>query len=597
MRKYTFLIGLMLCCLSASAQRSKMTSFVQKYAAQGAELAAEQAKASSGANSLQSDDSSAKYDSIPKLLVLLRCSDYNVLAPYNCAVLCAWDDIYAVNVPITELDNIAALPEVERIEANEAYSLANDKTATRTKASDAWTTAIGNKTGFTGKGVIVGVVDCGFDYTNPTFMNADRTDTRIKRVWDMLATSGGNTITADSFIENHLKDNNFIVPDYFKTGATYAGRLYTTSSEIKGLGGSTDSKAILHGTHVMGTAAGNGVPGISDAGNGKYKGMAPDADIVVVANCTTDNQTYWKNNDGLSKYSDIYNLVAYKYIYDYADSQKKPCVINLSQSLIAKSMVGTTKTDTLSYKLEVEAIQKMVGAGHIFCAAAGNNETSKNTNTIAFPACVDGVIGVGNAYYGDGRAYYIGGYNQTGEIFASSGRGPAPITGTIKPDVVAPGVCVVSAYNHYYNMSGRLDFIPNADYSYNNTTYRWLSLTGTSMSTPAVTGIVAQWLQLCPTLTPEQVLDVIKNTSVQDQAGVTYPNNTYGYGCIDALAGLKYIASTYTGIESVSADATVAGSDETPQYYDLLGRKVSESQAHGGIFLVRQGSKTIKVAR
>lgn len=146
-------------------------------------------------------------------------------------------------------------------------------------------------------------------------------------------------------------------------------------------------------------------------------------------------------------------------------------------------------------------------------------------------------------------------------------------------------------------MSGRLDFIPNADYSYNNTTYRWLSLTGTSMSTPAVTGIVAQWLQLCPTLTPEQVLDVIKNTSVQDQAGVTYPNNTYGYGCIDALAGLKYIASTYTGIESVSADATVAGSDETPQYYDLLGRKVSESQAHGGIFLVRQGSKTIKVAR
>lgn len=590
----------MLCCLSASAQRSKMTSFVQKYAEEGAALSAEQAKARSTASSLQSTDSqSAAYDSIPKLLVLVRCSDTSLLAQYGCSVMCNWNDIYAVNVPITKLDNVAALPEVERIEANEPSKLCNNISAKVTHAYDGWAATFGNTTGFTGEGVIMGIVDCGFDFTNPTFRTADNKNTRIKRVWDMLdTTSNGSTVTATSGFSDTYDKYHFAYP----TDATYPGRQYTTSEEITTKTRSLDADSICHATHVLGTAAGNGVPSIKDAGAGKYKGMAPEAEIVAVANATLDNQAYWKNNTALNRYSNTYDLLAFKYIFDYADSQKKPCVLNVSQGWVAKDQTSN-ETGKTSYQLQTEIVQSMLGPGHILCAAAGNSEDSaKNqTNTICFPACIDGVIGVGNVYYGsyngEYRAYQISNYTgkKTGEIVSSSGRGPAPLTGTLKPDVVAPGMCIMSALDHYF--SGKVTVYKEYVYTYNGVQYKWANMNGTSMATPVVSGIVAQWLQLCPTLTPEQVLDVIKNTSTQDQEGVEYPNNSYGYGCINALEGLKYIAKVYTGIETVSADGTAEGTDGAPQYYDLLGRKVSESQAHGGIFLVRQGTRTVKVAR
>ena len=603
MRKSLYLLSFMLCYLTASAQRSKMTSFVQKFAEQGAALSAEQAKTRSTANSLQSSDNqSAAYDSIPKLLVLVRCSDTSLLAQYGCNVMCNWNDIYAVNVPITELDNVAALPEVERIEANAPYELSNNISAKVTHAYDGWTATVGNTTGFTGKGVILGIVDCGFDFTHPTFKTADLSATRIKRIWDILDTSSnGKEVVASSDFSNIYNNHGYYYPSQLKTGVTYCGRQYTTADEIASKTRSYDADVIDHATHVLGTAAGNGVPQISAAGAGKYAGMAPDAEIVAVSNATTSNETYWKTNTTLANYSNIYDLVGFKYIFDYADSQKKPCVLNLSQGVIAKDMIKETNGEAM-YKLEAEVIQSMLGAGHILCAAAGNSETTTNTNTICFPACIDGVIAVGNAYYGSyngkNRAYikidYTG--TKTGEIASSSGRGPAPITGTIKPDVVAPGTCIISSLNHYYKSSVN-GLAPDGNFTYNGAEYKWIVMNGTSMATPAVSGIVAQWLQLCPTLTPAQVLDVIKHTSTQDQEGVTYPNNTYGYGCINALKGLEYIAKVYTGIETVSADGTAEGTDGAPQYYDLLGRKVSESQAHGGIFLVRQGTQTVKVAR
>ncbi len=599
MKKSFYLLSLMLCCLTASAQRSKMTSFVQKYAEEGTTIAAEQAKTRSTEKSLLSaDDQSAAYDSIPKLMVLVRCSDANLLSQYGCSILSQWSDIYAVNIPITELDNVAALPEVERIEANEPSKLCNDITAKITQAYDARTTTIGNTTGFTGKGVIIGIVDCGFDFTNPTFRTADNSDTRIKLIWDILDTSsGGSAITATYDFSDAYNKYNIIYPSALKTGVTLPGRLYTSVADKPR---SCDAVITCHATHVLGIAAGNGVPSIAAAGAGKYSGMAPEAEIIAVANATQDNETYWKSNTTIKYYSNVCDLLAYKYIFDYADSQNKPCVLNLSQGYEAKDFISNN--GEASHNLQMEVVQSMLGPGHIFCAAAGNSETSTNTNTIFYPACVDGVIGVGNAYYGsygnEERAFRLKNYTgaKRGEINSSSSCGPAPLTGTIKPDVVAPGTCLISALDHYYG-ENKVSIFGQYQYVYNGVQYKWANITGTSMAAPVVSGIVAQWLQLCPTLTPAQVLDVIKNTSTQDQDGVEYPNNKYGYGCINALKGLEYISKTYTGIENVSADGAAYGTNSAPQYYDLLGRKVSESQAHGGIFLVRQGSRTVKIAR
>ena len=61
------------------------------------------------------------------------------------------------------------------------------------------------------------------------------------------------------------------------------------------------------------------------------------------------------------------------------------------------------------------------------------------------------------------------------------------------------------------------------------------------MSTPVVTGIVALWLQAKPDLTTEEVKDVIAHTARHSDPSLTYPNNEYGYGEIDAYKGLLYI--------------------------------------------------------
>ena len=74
-----------------------------------------------------------------------------------------------------------------------------------------------------------------------------------------------------------------------------------------------------------------------------------------------------------------------------------------------------------------------------------------------------------------------------------------------------------------------------------------------SMSAPAVAGIVALWLQAKPDLTPEEVIDVLAHTSRHYDPSLTYPNNEYGYGEIDAYKGLLYILHL-TNIEGLSTE-------------------------------------------
>ncbi|MDE7125329.1 MAG: S8 family peptidase [Muribaculaceae bacterium] len=73
------------------------------------------------------------------------------------------------------------------------------------------------------------------------------------------------------------------------------------------------------------------------------------------------------------------------------------------------------------------------------------------------------------------------------------------------------------------------------------------------MATPAVTGAVALWLQANPNLTPQQIRDIIKETSVTDSFTGTVPNNSAGYGKLDSYAGLKKALET-TGIDNIISD-------------------------------------------
>ena len=108
----------------------------------------------------------------------------------------------------------------------------------------------------------------------------------------------------------------------------------------------------------------------------------------------------------------------------------------------------------------------------------------------------------------------------TGRIAPYSSRGPSADFRT-KPDIAAPGLMIgsgVSTFDDEYKPSGS-----SADHlvaSYLNPsvgkTYYYAMLTGTSMSSPVVAGIVSLMLQANPNLTPTQVIEILKTTALHD---------------------------------------------------------------------------------
>ena len=69
------------------------------------------------------------------------------------------------------------------MQAGSEVKLLMDEARADANVDDCHTTtaSLGN---YTGKGVVVGIVDNGFEYAHTDFLNADFSDTRVKRVWD-----------------------------------------------------------------------------------------------------------------------------------------------------------------------------------------------------------------------------------------------------------------------------------------------------------------------------------------------------------------------------------------------------------------------------
>ncbi len=131
-----------------------------------------------------------------------------------------------------------------------------------------------------------------------------------------------------------------------------------------------------------------------------------------------------------------------------------------------------------------------------------------------------------------------------------------------RPTVVAPGAHILSALNRFADPSDdeelqvdnmfvmfavdkttgvKVDNYAETVTQDNKDLYNYYGLMGgTSMSTPAVAGILALWLQAYPTMTPAEAEQIIAETSIRDeQMGDAEWNSDRGYGKIDAYEGLK----------------------------------------------------------
>ena len=121
----------------------------------------------------------------------------------------------------------------------------------------------------------------------------------------------------------------------------------------------------------------------------------------------------------------------------------------------------------------------------------------------------------------------------------------------IKPDVVAPGVNIISSASSFSNDAAYGSTLVEKT-TFNDREYPWICISGTSMATPCVAGIVALWLQADPTLTPERVKETLAATCTKPEEDLAYPNNTYGNGLIDAYAGMLHILNIPSTIKDIS---------------------------------------------
>lgn len=570
------------------------------------------------------------------------------------------DSVATATIPVSQLANVAAVKGVKYVQtATQAQQMLDiarseagvDKVQAGTNLSQA----------YTGKGVVVGVVDAGFDYTHKAFYDANG-NTRIKRIWEQSTTATGS---------QHA-------PEAYGYGVEF-----TTQSEIENAAGDISNNS--HGTHVTNIAAGS-----DSYRDGAYQGIAPDADIVLVSmgDISRDNVN-------------LTNAIAY--IFDYAKAEGKPCVVNLSLGNHAGPHDGSSTFDVAT-----DALQ---GEGRIVVGAAGNHRTDKfhvgktftgvddaplrtivaykstptvsnaggdidiwgevgtdfeveiaayhltgnaeSENTVVYPSdeavqsvslgrSLTGTITVtseisplngkphvlltsaltsirnnyaweiivrpksagavniwaDNNYVGltsnnsqEGiaepsesmtvseiggtgkRIISVGAYttrdnytiygsttsyqleNDVKDHLSSfSSCGPTA-DGRAKPEITAPGCLIVSAVSQNDASSSK---VVADQYEGATRTYQYGYEQGTSMSSPFVAGVVATWLQACPTLTPEQVKEILNATARHDDYTAT-TTEAWGYGKIDAYEGLKKVLAT-TGIQTFdqSFDGNIA---------------------------------------
>ncbi len=156
------------------------------------------------------------------------------------------------------------------------------------------------------------------------------------------------------------------------------------------------------------------------------------------------------------------------------------------------------------------------------------------------------------------------------------------LNGIVTPTVCGPGTVVVAAVNHYdTNFSNNQ--AASKSVTENGVTYYWAGMEGTSMSTPHVAGIMAQWLQANKNLTLDGIKNALKETSTPC-ADTDADKVRWGqYGRINALKGIKHILET-SDIRDLQAEKAL---DAKGNVYNMNGQlvrsNVSGSDAVNGL--------------
>ena len=170
---------------------------------------------------------------------------------------------------------------------------------------------------------------------------------------------------------------------------------------------------------------------------------------------------------------------------------------------------------------------------------------------IQHPANSHNVIAVG-AHSAD--FVNSGGNEIGGQLAFFSSFGPT-LDGRLKPSLSGPGVNVESSLSSFrdgaYNVTETFDF--------EGTTYEFARLSGTSMSSPAVAGIVALMLEANPALSSDQVRTILEETAREDNNTGELPvegDPVWGHGKVTATAAIQAALALNTVSPETEATTT-----------------------------------------
>lgn len=335
-------------------------------------------------------------------------------------------DGYVVEVPYNQLARIAGQKNVRYITADLDVQAQMD-VATKVVGADALQNA-----GVTGRGVGIAFIDTGI-YPHPDFTMPKN---RIAAFVDIV-----NSRTA------YYDDNG-------------------------------------HGTFVAGVAAGSG-----SASSGKYRGIAPGANIIALK---------VMDANGGGRASDV--LGALQWI---AYNHKRYNIKVVSMSL--GSDVGITNRDDAMER----GVEQLWRQGITIIAAAGNS--GPHSRTITVPGTSPMIVTVGSN--DDRRTVSL-----DDDIVADfSSRGP--VGNRPKPDILAPGVDI-------HGPLADTTYLPGRKMARMSTYYT--AMKGTSVSTPIVAGIAALYYEQNPSVTPDE----IKRNLITRARRLTGQRNQEGYGVV-----------------------------------------------------------------
>ena len=246
-------------------------------------------------------------------------------------------DVVTGTVPLDRVDDLAAVQSVDRIESARQMYGELDLSLVESRANIVHTGPPGRR----GSGVIVGVVDSGIDFTHHCFRKSDGTS-RILFIWDQGLTPQGGEAS----------------PAGFGYGVEYSKANIDAALAAANPFATVRHRDVvpMHGTHVAGIAAGDGSP----AGQGRpaftFVGVAPEADLIIVANRSN-------GVEGLGTSANTLDGV--NYIYQRTATLSKAAAVNMSLGDNLGPHDGTSL-------LERGLNNLLGGAGRAFVKSAGN---------------------------------------------------------------------------------------------------------------------------------------------------------------------------------------------------------------------------------